>query len=76
MAPQISVVIPLLNEAESLPELTAWIARVMTANTFTYEVLLIDDGSTDDSWDVIQQLAAKNAGIRGIRFTVFDPSEG
>lgn len=64
----ISVVIPLLNEAESLPELTAWIARVMTANTFTYEVLLIDDGSTDESWAVIQQLSADNPRVRGIRF--------
>ena len=64
----ISVVIPLLNEAESLPELTAWIARVMSAHAFTYEVLLLDDGSTDDSWRVIQQLGATNRFIRGIRF--------
>lgn len=67
-SPLISVVIPLLNEAESLPELTAWIARVMDAHTFTYEVLLLDDGSTDDSWAVIQRLAATNRFIRGIRF--------
>ena len=64
----ISVVIPLLNEAESLPELTAWIARVMTENAFTYEVLLLDDGSTDESWAVIEQLAATNRFLRGIRF--------
>ena len=66
--PMISVVIPLLNEAESLPELTAWIARVMAAHHFTYETLLLDDGSTDDSWAVIQQLAAVNRSIRGVRF--------
>ena len=64
----ISVVIPLLNEEESLPELTAWIARVMVAHAFTYEVLLLDDGSTDDSWAVIQRLAATNRSVRGIRF--------
>ena len=64
----ISVVIPLLNEAESLPELTAWIARVMQANNFTYEVLLIDDGSTDNSWEIIQQLGSQNPALKGIRF--------
>ena len=47
----ISVIVPLLNEAESLPELSAWIKRVMDQNNFTYEVLMIDDGSTDDSWN-------------------------
>src|SRR6478735_6786419 len=64
----ISVVVPLLNEAESLPELTAWIARVMQANNFTYEVLLIDDGSTDNSWKIIRELGAQNPAIKGIRF--------
>ena len=64
----ISVVVPLLNEAESLPELTAWIARVMQANNFTYEVLLIDDGSTDNSWEIIEQLSAQNPALKGIRF--------
>jgi glycosyltransferase involved in cell wall biosynthesis len=64
----ISVVIPLLNEAESLPELTAWIARVMQENNFTYEVLLIDDGSTDNSWKVIQELSSQNPNLKGIRF--------
>jgi glycosyltransferase involved in cell wall biosynthesis len=64
----ISVVVPLFNEEESLPELTAWIARVMAAQQFTYEILLIDDGSTDDSWQVIQKLAVENAAIKGIRF--------
>jgi glycosyltransferase involved in cell wall biosynthesis len=66
--PDISIVIPLLNEDESLPELEAWIARVMEANRFSYEVLLIDDGSTDKSWDVIKSLIEKNRNIRGIRF--------
>lgn len=64
----ISVIIPLLNEQESLPELTSWISKVMTANHFTYEVVFIDDGSTDDSWQIIQQLSTENANIKGIRF--------
>lgn len=50
----ISVIVPLYNEAESLPELSAWITRVMDSNCFTYEVIFIDDGSTDDSWRVIE----------------------
>ncbi|MDO7877494.1 glycosyltransferase family 2 protein [Hymenobacter sp. ASUV-10] len=65
---EISIVIPLLNEAESLPELTRWIARVLPERGLTYEVLLIDDGSTDDSWAVIEELAATDATLRGIRF--------
>lgn len=64
----ISVIVPLLNEAESLPELSAWIKRVMDQNNFTYEVLMIDDGSTDDSWKIIQNLHAENECIKGIRF--------
>ena len=64
----ISVVIPLYNEAESLPELTAWIDRVMTDNGFTYEVIMVDDGSTDNSWQVIQDLAQDNPSIHGISF--------
>lgn len=64
----ISVVVPLLNEEESLPELTAWIARVMQEHNFTYEVVMIDDGSTDHSWEVIEQLRAANENIKGIRF--------
>ncbi|MDB5262969.1 MAG: glycosyl transferase family 2 [Adhaeribacter sp.] len=64
----ISVVIPLLNEAESLPELTQWISRVMQENSFTYEIILVDDGSTDSSWKVIQELAIINGNIKGIRF--------
>ena len=65
---EISIVIPLLNEAESLPELTQWIARVLQARGLTYEVILIDDGSTDDSWGIIEALAISDATLRGIRF--------
>ncbi len=65
---QISVVIPLFNEEESLPELAAWIERVMKANNFSYEVLMIDDGSKDKSWSVIEKLSAQNPNIKGIRF--------
>lgn len=64
----ISVVIPLLNEEESLPELAEWIERVMRNNNFSYEVIFVDDGSTDSSWSVIQQLRAKNDSIKGIKF--------
>ena len=64
----ISIIIPLLNEQESLPELTAWIEKVMSENNFSYEVIFIDDGSTDDSWNTINQLSTKNSNIKGIRF--------
>lgn len=64
----ISVVIPLYNEDESLRELTDWIASVMNKHNFSYEVLLIDDGSKDRSWEVIQQLSSENKNIKGIRF--------
>ncbi|MBL7815841.1 MAG: glycosyltransferase family 2 protein [Saprospiraceae bacterium] len=64
----ISLVIPLLNEAESLPELEAWIRRVMAQHGFSYEVLFIDDGSTDSSWQIIEQLAQENPAVRGIKF--------
>jgi len=64
----LSIVIPLLNEEESLPELCAWIERVVSAHQFSYEVLLIDDGSTDTSWEVIQQIAAGNNAMKGIKF--------
>jgi len=64
----ISIVVPLLNEAESLPELTQWINRVMVSHGFIYEVILIDDGSTDTSWKVIQELAQQDAALKGIRF--------
>jgi len=64
----ITVIVPLLNEAESLPELSAWIKSVMEEHHFTYEVLMVDDGSTDNSWKIIQQLHSENENIKGIRF--------
>jgi glycosyltransferase involved in cell wall biosynthesis len=64
----ISIIIPLLNEQESLPELTSWITKVMSANNFSYEVIFIDDGSTDNSWKVIENLSKENSEIKGIRF--------
>lgn len=64
----ISIVIPLLDEEESLPELCSWIERVMRDNNFSYEVILVDDGSKDGSWKVIEQLSAKNEYIRAIKF--------
>ena len=64
----ISVVIPLFNEVESIPELVAWIQRVMDENKFSYEVILVDDGSNDGSWDVIKNFSGKDQCIRGIRF--------
>lgn len=64
----ISVVIPLFNEDESLPELTDWIRRVMQANGYAYEIILIDDGSKDRSWSVIEELAENHPQIKGIRF--------
>lgn len=64
----ISIVVPLYNEVESLPELHAWIVRVMQANTFSYEVIFIDDGSKDGSWDVIEALRQKDPNVIGIKF--------
>ncbi|MFT6064343.1 MAG: glycosyltransferase involved in cell wall biosynthesis [Paraglaciecola sp.] len=64
----ISVVIPLLNEEESLQELHDWIAKVMQSNRYLYEIIFIDDGSTDSSWNVIEQLSSKNNAVKGIRF--------
>lgn len=64
----ISVVVPLYNEEESLPELHDWIVRVMTANQFSYEILFINDGSKDRSWEIIQQLHSRNTQVRGIKF--------
>ena len=63
----ISVVIPLYNEDESLPELTAWIERVMAANHFTYEIIMVDDGSSDNSWALIETLSTQNEHIRAIK---------
>lgn len=64
----ISVIIPLYNEEESLPELYSWIARVMKANGFSYEVIFVNDGSTDNSWKVIEDLSKKAEEVKGIKF--------
>ncbi|MCR9173133.1 MAG: glycosyltransferase family 2 protein [bacterium] len=64
----ISVVVPLFNEDESLPELSEWISKVMDENSFTYEVLFVDDGSKDKSWQVIEELSEKNSCFKGIKF--------
>ena len=64
----ISVVIPLLNEEESLPELTQWIEKVMNENQFSYEVIFVDDGSSDGSWKLIEELQEQNKAIKGIKF--------
>lgn len=64
----ISVIVPLYNEAESLPELEAWIRRVMTENNFSYEIIFINDGSTDNSWQVICSLQKENPAVKGICF--------
>jgi len=64
----ISVIIPLLDEAESLPELTEWIQRVASEHGLSYEIIMVDDGSRDESWQVIQDLRKKNSNIRGIKF--------
>jgi glycosyltransferase involved in cell wall biosynthesis len=64
----ISVVVPLFNEDESLPELAEWIDKVMQENRFSYEVIFVDDGSTDKSWEVIEGLNKKNTAFKGIRF--------
>ncbi len=64
----ISVIVPLYNEAESLPELEAWIARVMEDNGFSYEIIFVDDGSTDNSWQIITGLGKNNQAVRGVSF--------
>lgn len=64
----ISVVVPLFNEDESLPELCAWVDRVMKQNNFSYEMIMVDDGSTDRSWEVIENLSSTNPNIKGIKF--------
>lgn len=64
----ISVIVPLFNEEESLPELFAWIERVMQANGFSYEVIFVNDGSTDHSWQVIEELSKKSDAVKGIKF--------
>jgi len=64
----ISLVIPLKDEEESLPELSEWINRVMNANNYSYEIIFVDDGSTDNSWNIIEELRNKNPNIKGIKF--------
>lgn len=64
----ISVVVPLYNEDESLPELTGWIEKVMNENKFTYEIVMVDDGSNDNSWHVIEELSRKNGNIHALKF--------
>ena len=64
----LSIVIPLLNEEESLPELSAWIDKVMKEHNYSYEVIFVDDGSNDNSWEVIEQLRSQNSSIKGIKF--------
>jgi len=64
----LSIVIPLLNEDESLPELAAWIERVVKQEGYDYEVIFVDDGSTDRSWEVIMSLRASNPRLKGIKF--------
>ncbi len=64
----LSILIPLLNEQESLPELHSWIQKVMNANNYSYEVIFVDDGSTDNSWQTIEELSKKDANVKGIKF--------
>jgi glycosyltransferase involved in cell wall biosynthesis len=64
----ISVVVPLFNEEESLPELVEWIRKVMSQHQFSYEIIMIDDGSKDNSWQVIETLQKDNSNIKGIKF--------
>jgi len=64
----VSIIVPVFNEDESLPELCAWIVRVVNANHFSYEIIFIDDGSTDDSWEQIETLRSANDNVRGIKF--------
>ena len=68
MSPDISIVVPLFNEDESLPELVEWIDRVCREHTFSYEVVMVDDGSTDDSWAVVERLSQQYPAVKGIRF--------
>jgi glycosyltransferase involved in cell wall biosynthesis len=65
---QISVIVPLFNEEESLPELFDWVKRVMSANNFSFEIIMVDDGSTDKSWEIIENLSKENSEVKGIKF--------
>ena len=64
----VSIVVPLFNEEESLPELSEWIHRVMDENSLSYELIFVDDGSNDGSWDAIERIAAADPAVRGIKF--------
>ena len=64
----LSIVISLYNEEESLPELVSWIESVMTREGYSYEIIMVDDGSTDSSWKIVRKLSEKNSNIRGISF--------
>src|SRR4029453_3541387 len=64
----LSIVIPLIDEAESLPELAAWIEKVMKENQYSYEIIFIDDGSNDNSWERIEKLKAGNPAVKGVKF--------
>ena len=64
----VSIIVPVYNEEESLPELCAWIQRVVKENNFSYEVIFVDDGSSDDSWNIIQTLHTHDSNIKGIKF--------
>ncbi len=64
----LSIIIPLIDEAESIPELSSWIEKVMLDNNYTYEIIMVDDGSTDNSWQVIEDLRKQNPNIKGIKF--------
>ncbi|MCZ2444027.1 MAG: glycosyltransferase family 2 protein [Flavobacteriales bacterium] len=66
--PAISIIVPLYNEEESLPELISWITKVMQEHGFSYEIIMIDDGSNDGSWKTIQELSSKNAHVKGLSF--------
>ena len=64
----ISVIVPAYNEEESIPELNDWISRVMTKHGFTYEILLVDDGSTDGTWEKTKELSSTNSNLKGLKF--------
>lgn len=64
----LSIVVPSFNEAESLPELCEWINKVCTEHSYSYEIIIVDDGSTDNSWEVVERLRTTNNRIKGIRF--------
>src|SRR5215467_12732671 len=64
----VSIVIPFINEEESLPELVQWIVKVVNENRFSYEIIMVDDGSTDHSWTIVEELRKSNSNVKGIKF--------